>query len=167
MQVRADVASHATEALASALKTRAISLDLELFAAVRKTAAALGVEWANIEGADRAGPDGPDWPLLLELVRQAVDGVVDDLLKVQPDAGDRVARNARALRPFRCGRSRASLNEAERGDAPAVLLVVPFDADGTAPSINGRLPVPAPLPSQRLVMPDAWLANAHKAAETP
>ena len=41
------------------------------------------------------------------------------------------------------------VNEAERGDAPAILLVVPSHADGAAPSINGRLPVPAPLPSQR------------------
>ena len=52
---------------------------------------------------------------------------------------------------------------AERGNAPAIFLVVPSHADGTAPSINGRLPVPAPLPSQRLVMPDAWLAaHTHK-----
>ncbi len=166
VQVRADVASHATEALASALKTRAVSLDLELFAAVRETAAALGVEWANIEGADRAGPDGPDWPLLLELVRQAVDGVVDDLLK-RREPTLVLAWPGTLARYGLSGALARIVNEAERGDAPAVLLVVPSHADGTAPSINGRLPVPSPLPSQRLVMPDAWLANAHNAAETP
>ena len=64
-----------------------MSLDLEPFAAIRRTAEELGdeehgdVKWDNIEAADRAGPGGPDWPLLLELVRQATDGVVDDLLK--------------------------------------------------------------------------------------
>lgn len=166
VQVRADIASHATDALSSALKTRAVSLDLELFAAVRKTAAELGVEWANIEAADRAGPDGPDWPLLLELVRQATDGVVDDLLKRREQTLVLAWPGALARYGLSGALSRI-VNEAERGDAPAILLVVPSHADGTAPSINGRLPVPAPLPSQRLVMPDAWLANAHRAAETP
>jgi hypothetical protein len=166
VQVRADVASHATDALASALKTKAVSLDLALFEAVKKTAAELGVEWTNIEAADRAGPEGPDWPLLLELVRQATDGVVDDLLKRREQTLVLAWPGALA----RYGLSGALMrivDGAERGDAPAILLVVPSHADGTAPSINGRLPVPAPLPSQRLVMPDAWLANAHKAAETP
>jgi serine/threonine protein kinase len=166
VQVRADVASHATDALASALKTKAVSLDLEFCAAVRKTAAELGVEWANIEAADRAGPDGPDWPLLLELVRQATDGVVDDLLKRREQTLVLAWPGALARYGLSGALSRI-VDEAERGDAPAILLVVPSHADGTAPSINGRLPVPAPLPSQRLVMPDAWLANAHKAAETP
>lgn len=166
VQVRADLAGHATDALAAALKTRAVSLDLALFDAVKRTAAELGVEWANIEAADRAGPEGPDWPLLLTLVRQATDIVVDDLLKrgeptlllAWPGAFARYGLSGALLR---------IVDEAERGDAPAILLVVPSHADGTAPSINGILPVPAPLPSQRLVMPDAWLANAHRAAETP
>jgi serine/threonine protein kinase len=166
VQVRADIASPATDALASALKTKAVSLDLELFAAIRKTAAELGVEWANIEAADRAGPDGPDWPLLLELVRQAMDGVVDDLLKRREETLLLAWPGALARYGLAGALSRI-VNEAERGDMPAILLVVPSHADGTAPSINGRLPVPAPLPSQRLVMPDAWLANAHRAAETP
>jgi hypothetical protein len=164
VQVRADVASRATDALGSALNTKAVSLDLELFAAVRKTAAELGVEWANIEAADRAGPDGPDWPLLLELVRRATEGVVDNLLKRREQTLVLAWPGALARYGLSGALSRI-VNEAERGDAPAILLVVPSHADGTAPSITGRLPVPAPLPSQRLVMPDAWLANAHKAAE--
>lgn len=166
VQVRADLASHATDVLASALKTKAVSLDRELFAAVRKTAAELGVDWANVTAADRAGLDGPDWPRLAELMRLAAENVVDDLL----------ARRGQTLvlawpgvlaRYGLSGALSRIVNEAERSDGPAILLVVPSHADGTAPSINGQLPVPAPLPSQRLVMPDAWLANAHKAAETP
>ena len=42
-----------------------------------------------------------------------------------------------------------------------------YYASWAAAEDNDELPVAAPLPSQRLVMPDAWLANAHKAAETP
>jgi serine/threonine protein kinase len=165
VQVRADLASHATDALASALRTKAISLDLELFTAIRKTAAELRVEWANIETADRAGPDGPDWPLLLELVRQATDGAIDALLGRQEQTLV-LAWPGVLARYGLSGALARIVNEAERGNAPAILLVVPSHADGAAPSINGRLPVPAPLSSQRLVMPDAWLANAHKAAET-
>lgn len=166
VQVRADVASPATDALAAALHTQAVSLDQALTTAIRRQAAELGVDWSNVESADRAGPDGPDWPLLTELVRQATDRVVDELLH----RGEQTLVLAWPGALARYGLARALLRiveGAERGDAPSVLLVVPSHADGTAPSINGRLPVPAPLPSQRLVMPDAWLANAHKAAETP
>ena len=166
VQVRADVASHAIDALATALKTQAVSLDHALATAIRKQAEELGVEWVNVESADRAGPDGPDWPLLLELVRQATDGVVTDLLKRREQTLVLAWPGALARYGLAGALSRI-VEGAERGDAPAILLVVPSHADGTAPSINGRLPVPAPLPSQRLVMPDAWLANAHKAAETP
>nr|WP_227026829.1 protein kinase [Corallococcus soli] len=166
VQVRADAASQATDALAVALKTQAISLDLALTEAVRQTAKELDVEWANIEAADRQGPGGSDWPLLIELVTQATDRVVDDLLKRHAQTLLLAWPGALARYGLAGALSRIVAG-AEHGDAPAILLVVPSHDDGTAPSINGRLPVPAPLPSQRLVMPDAWLANAHKAAETP
>lgn len=166
VQVRADFASDATVALATALKTQAVSLDHAIFEAVKMTAQDLGVEWVNITATDRAGPNGPDWPLLLELVRQATDRVVDDLLKRREQTLVLAWPGALA-RYGLAGALARIVNEAERGDAPSILLVVPSHADGTAPSINGRLPIPAPLPSQRLVMPDAWLANAHNAAEAP
>lgn len=166
VQVRADVASPAVDALARSLETEAVSLDHALAIAIRKQAEELGVAWANVESADRAGPDGPDWPLLLELVRQATDGVVADLLARHERTLLLAWPGALARYGLAAALSRI-VDGAERGDAPAVLLVVPSHADGTAPSINGRLPVPAPLPSQRLVMPDAWLANALKVAETP
>jgi len=166
VQVGADVASQATDALAAALKTQAISLDVALTDAVRKTAEELGVEWANIEAADRQGPGGPDWPLLIELVTQATDRVVDDLLKRRVKTLLLAWPGALARYGLAGALSRIVAG-AEDGDAPGILLVVPSHDDGAAPSINGRLPVPAPLPSQRLVMPDAWLANAHNAAETP
>lgn len=165
VQVRADIATSAIDALASELRTQAISLDHALTSAVRKQAEELGVEWANVESADRAGPEGPDWPLLVELVRQAADCLVDDLLNAQVETLVLAWPGAFA-RYGLTGALQRIVEGAERGDAPAILLVVPSYADGTAPSINGRLPVPAPLPSQRLVMPDAWLRNDHKAAET-
>src|SRR5262249_10447560 len=145
---------------------QAVSLDQAFTSAVRQTAHELGVKWTNIEVADRAGPGGPDWPLLVQLVRQATDRVVDELLKRREQTLVLAWPGALARYGLAGALSRI-VDGAERGDAPAILLVVPSHADGAAPSINGRLPVPAPLPSQRLVMPDAWLTNAHKAAEMP
>ncbi|KYG01943.1 hypothetical protein BE21_55535 [Sorangium cellulosum] len=166
VQVRADLASPATDALATALKTQAISLDHALTDAARRTAEDLGVEWTNVQAADRQGPGGPDWPLLVELVRQATERVVDGLLSRREQTLVLAWPGALA-RYGLAGALQRIVDGAERGDAPAILLVVPSHADGIAPSINGRLPVPAPLPSQRLVMPDAWLANAHRAESSP
>ena len=58
------------------------------------------------------------------------------------------------------------VDRVERGDTEAVLLVVPSPLNGLAPSINGKLPVPAPLPGQRLQLPPPWLVNAHRGGET-
>lgn len=64
-------------------------------------------------------------------------------------------------------RAPATMRTSGRTDLKRAWLGRLSETDGAAPSINGRLLVPAPLPSQRLVMPEAWLANAHRAAETP
>lgn len=170
IQVRADLAVAAAERLGQTLGVAPISLDHALAAAIRRCAAADEVDWSNIEAADRAGPEGPDWPLLVGLVRDAADAMVDALLKdgARKDAGPLVLVWPGALARYGLSSALARLVEqAERGDTGAVLLVVPSHADGLAPSINGRLPVPAPLPGQRLQMPEPWLANAHRAAAAP
>ena len=168
IQVRADLATLASERLGETLGVAPVSLDHTLADAMRRRAAADDVDWSNIVAADRAGPAGPDWPLLVGLVRDAADAMVDALLK------DCARKNADPLVLVwpgvmaRYGLSSALsrlVEQAERGDTGAVLLVVPSHADGFAPSINGRLPVPAPLPGQRLELPEPWLANAHRAGE--
>ena len=164
IQVRADLAPQAADTLGEALGVTPVSLDHALVDALRAAASALEVAWANVEAADRAGPQGQDWPLLLDLVRRATDSLVERLLAdgsvplllVWPGAFARYGLSGALAR---------LVDRAERGDTHAVLLVVPSHADGLAPSINGRLPVPAPLPGQRLVLPESWLANAHRAAE--
>lgn len=52
-----------------------------------------------------------------------------------------------------------------RFDADTILSLVPPNAGGTAPSSNCKVPVPPQLPRQRRVMPDAWLANAHRGTD--
>ncbi|MFO7564502.1 MAG: protein kinase [Enhygromyxa sp.] len=168
IQVRADLAIAAAERLGETLGVTPISLDHALAEAVRRCAVADEVEWSNIEAADRAGPEGPDWPLLVGLVRDAADAMVDALLRdgARPDAGPLVLVWPGALARYGLSSALSRLvEEAESGDTGAVLLVVPSHADGLAPSINGRLPVPAPLPGQRLQMPEPWIGNAHRAAE--
>jgi hypothetical protein len=159
VQVRPDVECHAADAIALALQTNVIPLDVTLFVAIRDTAAELGVEWANFETADRVGPGGPDWLLLLELVRQAADGFVDDLL-MRSDSVLVLAYPSVFARYCLGASLKRIVDGAGCDGAPAILLVVPSHADGAAPSIDGRLLVPAPFPAQRLVMPDAWLENA-------
>jgi hypothetical protein len=105
---------------------------------------------------------------LVGLVREAAEAMVNTLLQdsARKGAGPLVLVWPGALARYGLSRALSHLVEqAERGDTGAVLLVVPSHADGSAPSINGRLPVPAPLPGQRLQMPEPWLANAHRAAE--
>ncbi|MDX9723754.1 MAG: protein kinase, partial [Myxococcota bacterium] len=170
IQVRADLAVAAAARLGESLGVTPVSLDHALSSEVRRCAAADGVDWANIEAADRAGPEGPDWGLLVGLVRDAAEAMVDGLLTASRAAEGRplllLWPGALARYGLASALSRL-VEEAERGDTGAVLLVLPSHADGLAPSINGRLPVPAPLPVQRLQLPEPWLAKAHRAAETP
>lgn len=163
VQVRADLATQATQALAKSLGTEVVSFDHAFVEAARAKAAELGVEWANVEAADRAGPEGPNWSMLLELVRRATDELLARLL-ASGEGPLLLAWPGAFARYGLAGALSRLVEQAERGDTPAVVLIVPSHADGLAPSINGRLTVPAPLPSQRLVMPDAWLANEHRAA---
>ena len=164
VQVRADLANAAATSLGSALRVEPVSLDHALAGAIRAQAALDHVEWNNIEAADRAGPEGADWALLVGLVRDAADGLIDKLLAVRRGPLVLVWPGTFARYGLSAALSRL-VERAERGDTDAVLLVVPSHADGLAPSINGRLPVPAPLPGQRLLLPEPWLANAHRAAE--
>lgn len=165
--MRADLAIAAAKRLGEALGVAPVSLDHALTQAIRRQATADEVAWSSIEAADRAGPGGPDWPLLVGLVRDAAEAMIAVLLAQARLAGrPLVLVWPGALARYGLASTLARLvEEAERGDAGAVLLVVPSHADGLAPSINGRLPVPAPLPGQRLQMPEPWLANAHRAAD--
>jgi serine/threonine protein kinase len=163
IQVRADLAIAAASRLGEALGVAPVSVDHALADAIRARAATARVKWEKIEQADRAGPEGPDWPLLLRLVRDAANTMVDALFAQA--TGPLVLVWPGSLARYELDTALSRLVErAERGDSQAVLLVVPSHADGLAPSINGRLPVPAPLPGQRLLMPEPWLANAHRAS---
>lgn len=164
IQVSATVAAQAAELLAKELKTEAVSVDHALFEQMRGKAAELGVQWAAVEQADREGPGGANWPLLTELVRASAEELFARLLSDRKDPLLLVWPGALARYELK-GTLQAVVQRAQQADTPAVLLVVPSHANGLAPNINGRLPVPVPLPAQRLVMPEEWLRNLHRAAE--
>lgn len=157
VQVPAHMAARATNKLARTLDVPPISLDHALAEAVRAKADELGVEWTNVVEADRAGPEGADWPLLEELVGRAAEDLLNRLLA--DHSGPLLLAWPGAFARYGLASALAALVErSERGDGPPVVLVVPSHADGLPPSINGRLPVPAPLLAQRLLMPEAWLS---------
>lgn len=163
VQVVAHRAGEAAKALSTELGVPAVSLDHRLWAAVEAKAKELEIAPENIVQADRDGPGGPSWALLRELVEMAATALVDELLahRGQPLLLTHPGVFARFGLSTLLDRL---VQRAELEDGRAVLLLVASHADGLAPSINGVLPVPAPLPSQRLSLPDEWLANEHRAA---
>ena len=164
IQVRADLAEAAVQRLGETLGVDPVSLDQALPAAMRKQAEADEVDWDMVEAADRAGPEGPEWTQLVGLVQDAAMDLIDRLLADRK--GPLVLAWPGSLARYQLAKILKHLvDRADKGDTGAVLLVVPSHADGLAPSINGRLTVPAPLPSQRLLMPEPWIANAHRGAE--
>ncbi len=165
VQVIAVRADEAVPRLAETLDTEPISLDHRIWAAVERKAAELKVDPEKIIEADRAGPDGPDWGLLTELVRRAAAEELEALLadRSQP----RLLVQPGVLARYGLAAELQDLaSRAQHEDGAAVVLVVPSHDDGLAPSINGRLPVPTEGEGQRLWLPEPWLRNAHRAAAT-
>ncbi len=162
VQVRADFAERASTLLAESLGVEPISLDHRVWDAMRASAQDLGVDQAAIVAADREGAGGEHWELLCELMEKAAMTVVHEIL------ADR-ARTALLVHPGVLARFELSpvlfelSQRAQNEDGAAVVLLVPCHADGLAPSINKRLPVPTVAGSQRLHMPESWFRNAHRA----
>jgi len=161
VQVPADQADLAGRLLAELLGVRPTSLDHLLWEFLDVERRAMEVEPDNVVLADREGPLGATWPYLVQLVHAAAGKMVRGILGGRERPQILVRPGALA----RYGLS-AELSElcerAEQEEGAAILLLVPSHRDGSAPAINGRLPVPA-LPAQQLWVPDSWLRNEHRA----
>ena len=165
VQVVAAWAERAATLLAESLGTEPVSLDHRIWAAVERKAAALNVVPDKIIEADRAGPEGPEWEILTDLVRRAAAEELEQLLEDRRTP--RLLVHPGALARYHLGSEiRQLAHRAQHEDGAAVVLVVPSHADGLAPSINGRLPVPTENEGQRLLLPRSWLENRHRAAAT-
>jgi serine/threonine protein kinase len=163
-------ARQAAERLAETFGLVVTSLDHELWRKMQDLMARKSVEESAVIEADRAGPDGPRWSLLGQVVAAAAEELVDGILANR--AHPQLLINPGAF--ARYGLSEALhrlVDQAEHGDGAAIALLVPTFAqeEGTAPAINETLPVPAPIPGQRLRLTEPWIRNLHHAAakETP
>ncbi|XXY16176.1 protein kinase [Sorangium sp. So ce216] len=165
IEVNCAFADDAASWLSRDLGIEPVSLDR----AILRAAEAVAREWEIpdrdvLDDADRAGPTGPDWANLRDLMRESAERVVRDL----------VAKNASVLltQPGLLARYRldgvlATLIEAtQKDDGPAVFLLVPaYDDLGPAPidAVPTPMPIPQSSPAQRLRLPESWIRNRHRA----
>ena len=111
--------------------------------------------------ADAAAPESPDWRRLQTLVRRAMPAVEQTLL-----SGDRpvllvypglLARYDQ-IQVFERLRDAC----AQASDAPGFIVLMPSDEQRHMPVLDGK-PIPVILASEWARIPEAWLANAHRA----
>ena len=156
IRVEADFGDLAAVRIASVLGVEPDSLDARLWEAALATAAATRVRLDVVLQADRDGPGGAQWERLCKIMRRAADMVVDQVCtdRVRPQLlihPGSFARYGLAAPLERLAR------RAEEEDGAAIVLLLASHDDGQAPSVNGVLPVHAPLPGQRLRVPYGFL----------
>lgn len=162
IQVPSNDAEVAAKRLAAVTGIRPTSIDHTLEQHMRAQMKALGVLEDVVVDADRSGPTGPSWQQLCELARRAATSMVDEILSHRGHPYLLVNPGLLARYNLRDELQRL-VERGEHEDGAAILLLVPSYEDGAPPAINGSLPVPAPLPGQRLFMPRGWLANEQHA----
>ena len=163
LQVRLDLADQAALRLAEELNVEPKSLDAlfrKHFDALRTQ---MEVAEENIIQADREGPDGENWELLLKLVGRAADSMVEEIL-TNRESPQILASPGLLARYDLQAPLQSLVQRAEDSEGSAILLLVPSYETDKLPQINGTLSVPVPLAGQRLKIPQSWLQNAHRAA---
>lgn len=137
-----------------------LSFDKLLLDAMHAEAKANTVDWSVVLNADAAGRGSRDWPNLLRLVGLAAPALENQLgrsaeliLLVHPGL---IARYD--LMPML---TRLASEAGNPGRAPALVVLVPMLLPG-APAIDGSA-VPVIGTAQWAAIPDAWVANAHRA----
>jgi serine/threonine protein kinase len=165
ISVPADHAIQAAKRLAETFGLVVTSLDHALWRKMQDLMARKRVDPQAVIDADRAGPEGPSWGLLGQVVSAAAEELVDDILAAREHP--QLLINPGLLARFSLSAALHRLAEqAEHGDGAAIALLVPTHAkeEGAAPAINETLPVPAPIPGQRLRLTGYWIKNLHRAA---
>lgn len=137
-----------------------LSFDTLLLDAMLAEAKAKTVDWSVVLKADAAGRGSRDWPNLLRLVNLAAPSLEERLgrlnepvLLVHPGL---IARYD--LMPML---ARLASEAGNPGRLPALVVLVPMLLPGV-PAIDGST-VPVVGTAQWAAIPDAWIANAHRA----
>jgi hypothetical protein len=139
------------------------SLERELIDVAWKLMAANGVDEAAVLEADRAGPEGPTWGHLVQLMRLAADRLAPALL--QSDRPVILKDPGIAARYGLDGLLEKLVRAAQDDHAPAILLLNPVVAeDGPQPidALTGPVSIPTTAPAQRLRVPASWIQNRHR-----
>jgi serine/threonine protein kinase len=138
-----------------------ISLEALLIQEMKAIATAAGAKWEVVLKADNAPRHSTDWRRLHMLVRQATPAVERTLL-----AADRpvLLVYPGLLAHYDQMPLLETLRDAcaRRHDVPGYLVLVASDAQRPMPVLDGK-PIPVVHASEWTRIPDAWLANAHRA----
>jgi serine/threonine protein kinase len=160
LQASAEESEYVALVLARQLDVQPTSLDQLLSRHIEVKRKQFGVDSAKVWQADRDRTT--EFELLRKLVGAAADDLVGEILSRREKPWLLVHPGAFAT--YGLGAQLGKLvDRADREDGAAVLLVVPCPDDGAPPSINGKLPVPTPVPGQRMRVPRSWIMNAHRA----
>ena len=143
----------AAERLASEYGVERVSVDDRLIAAMREEAVEAGADWRTVIETDSAGPGSPDWPLLVTLVKAAVERLERSLAR--PD-GTLLLEHAGLLARYgQLGLLERLRDRAGRRDSGlhGAWVLVP---SGQMPAVAGQA-IPVITPGQWATVPDLWV----------
>lgn len=162
--VHYDKAMRARERLLREHALSEVALDDLLLEEVRALCAQDDIDLADVWAADAAGPGSPEWPDLVDLMKDAARRVVKRLL---PAEAPTLLTNPGLVERFGLTDLLSALAgvsdaRAETDSAAVVLLVPTYDALGQ-PRINDRMPVPNVMGLTETI-PRAWIQKDDRAA---
>jgi hypothetical protein len=137
-----------------------LSFDALLLDAMNAAAKAKTVDWSVVLNADAGGRGSRDWPNLLRLVNMAAPAV-ESRLKGSPEPVLLVHPGLIARYDLMPMLTRLAGDAGNPGCLPALVVLVPMPLSGP-PAIDGHA-VPVIGTAQWAAIPDAWIANAHRA----
>lgn len=141
-----------------------LSVDALLLQEMRHKAAALRIDWSVVLQADAAEPGSRDWIKLLTLVGQTLPALRKALLE---SAAPLLVVNAGLLARYDLMSVICELESVagRPGYTPTAWLLLPSHQAAVA-ALNGK-PVPLVNPSAVATLPQAWIANKHRATFAP
>ncbi|HCF56402.1 MAG TPA: hypothetical protein DFS52_00195, partial [Myxococcales bacterium] len=167
LEVNAAHTLSATRQLAARLKVAPRSIDQELLATAREVMRENEVEAEAVFAADREGPGGAAWPVLLLMMEKAASRLAEKLLSSQQPL---ILTEPGLLARYQLSGFVDRLVEASQDDAaPTVFFVVPaLEETGPAPihAVTGNLSIQTTSPAQRVRVPASWIENKHRGGLT-
>ncbi|WP_163139445.1 MULTISPECIES: BREX system serine/threonine kinase PglW [Arhodomonas] len=116
------------------------SLEGELLRAMKAVAEARKARWSVVLEADGAGPDGANWPRLLQLVAEAVRRITPSV--IEADSPILILNPGLLVRYGHMELLNRVRDACERGRHPGAVLLIPGSSASTLPMIDDRaLPI--------------------------